>query len=81
MTPSMTTNSLPDFETIFRQIVGQTTNDTNSPHDEEWLSAGLAYTDNNHQLLLEVLCTSETRYHNRPQPQQWESLKRKLNQL
>lgn len=80
MTLAITTNSLPDFETIFRQIVEKTTSDTNSPYSEEWLSAGLAHTDNNHQLLLEVLCTSESRYQNRSKPQQWESLKRKLSQ-
>ncbi len=80
MTPSMTTNSLPDFETIFHQIIGQTMSDINSPYGEEWLPADLVQADNNQHLLLEALQTSQSRHYNQRESQLWDSLKRKLSQ-
>ena len=78
MTPATTIHPLPDFETIFRQIVGDGLYGLNASPTEEWLSWGLDQAED--QLLFEAIQTHESRLPQRRDAQQWESLKRKLSQ-
>lgn len=78
MTPATNIHPLPDFETIFRQIVGDGLYGLNASTNEEWLSLGLDQAED--QFLFEVLQTNESRPHQRRDASQWESLKRKLSQ-
>lgn len=80
MTPVTTSIHLPDFETIFRQIVGETFSGLTSHNNEEWFLSGLDQPQTNDSLLLDVIQTQETGSLTTRNPQQWESLKRKLGQ-
>ncbi|MBP7999339.1 MAG: hypothetical protein KA314_18145 [Chloroflexi bacterium] len=78
MTPATTIHPLPDFETIFRQIVGDGLYGLNANTNEEWFSSSLDQTED--KFLFELLRINESRLHQRRDASQWESLKRKLSQ-
>ena len=80
MTPVTTSLPLPDFDTIFRQIVGETVCSLPGHTSEEWFLSGLDQPQTSDQLLWDVIQTHETGSTSPRNPQQWESLKRKLGQ-
>ncbi len=79
MTPTTSITPLPDFATIFHQIVGETIFGLNDFTPEERFSLGLEQAEKTEQLLLEVIQTRQSCNEQRPCSQPWESLKHKLS--
>lgn len=80
MTSVRTITPLPDFETIFRQIVGETFAGLTGHNNEECFVFGLDQTQEEDQLLFETIQAHESGPSPSHNNQQWESLKQKLSQ-
>ena len=80
MTPTPAITSLPDFATLFHQIVGETIFGLNEFTPEEIMSLGLVQVEKEEQLLLEVLQTTSPVCEPNSSSHPWESLMRKLSQ-
>lgn len=80
MTPIITPTPMPDFATVFRQIVGEAIFGFDALSDEERVSWGLDQVEINDQILFEAVQASQSHSQPTRNNQQWESLKRKLSQ-